>query len=237
MLRLKGVGGVADIVGFGGVDDVFDNVLGVVADTLEMAGDEDQVHEIGDAVGLGGHGEGEVVGKIVVHLIDVAIARVQGAGAREIAISKGAHAGAEDFAGFAKERGEGTGGGKFGLMVQGAGAARDLDGLIANAFDVVPDFHGGNDLAQIGGDGLETEEHFDAVLVDLFFEGVDFVFVSNGDGALLGVALKQAVHGVSEIALSQAGHHEDIGAERFEDFVESVQDVFAAQHGINQIGR
>ncbi len=56
------------------VDRVFANILRMVTDSLEMAGDEKQIEVIGNAIGLVGHFRHEIIGDVVIHLIDLLVA-------------------------------------------------------------------------------------------------------------------------------------------------------------------
>jgi phosphate uptake regulator len=58
----------------GAVDRILGDVLGVVAHSLEMPGDEKQVEIIGNPIGLIRHLRGQGVGDVVVHLIDFTVA-------------------------------------------------------------------------------------------------------------------------------------------------------------------
>ncbi len=73
-----------------------------------------------------------------------------------------------------------------------AGAAGDVHGLIGDALDVHAGLHRGDDQSKVGCDGLEADEEFDALAVDLDFEQVDFLVVGDDDVAEVVVALEEA---------------------------------------------
>jgi len=93
---------------------------------------------------------------------------------------------------------------------------RDIDGLVADAFEVAIDARDGEEEAQVGGHGLlEREESLDALVnFDLHFvDGVFFVEDGFGE-ALFGV--ENGVHGLVDGTLREAAHPEEALLEFFE---------------------
>ena len=116
------------------------------------------------------------------------------------------------------------------MLIQFSRLARDVHGLVAHALEIGGKFHRRNDTAQIGRDRLKTKQDIDAVLVDLFLELIDLFVIGDGVCAKIIVAIEQAFHGAIETALGQAGHHEDVVAQRSERFVEGSENMFRCNH-------
>ena len=102
-------------------------------------------------------------------------------------------------------------------MAQDAhGGLRDVDGLVADAFEVAIDARDGEEEAQVGGHGLlEGEQALDALVnFDLHF--VDGVFfVEDGFGEVL-FGVQHGVHGLVDGALGEAAHPEQALLQFFE---------------------
>ena len=88
------------------------------------------------------------------------------------------------------------------------GGLRDVDGLIADALEIVVDAGNGEDEAEVDGHQLmEREELHDAV-VDFDLQLVDGVFfIENALGELF-VGVENGVHGLMDGALGEAAHPE-----------------------------
>lgn len=189
---------VADVFGGADVDDVFADVFGVVADAFEDAANEDEVEvsaEIGDVLG---HALGEAVGEVAVELVELAVAFVHGAGGVGGRFGVVAEGIGEHFGGEAEHGGEPSGFGEGRVVIEAEGAASDGDDLVADAFEVVADFHRGDDLAHVGGEGLEAGEDVDAEAVVLDFEGIDFFVIGDSHAAGGVIAFEEAALGVLE---------------------------------------
>ena len=72
------------------------------------------------------------------------------------------------------------------------GVLRDVDGVIADAFEVGRDFQHGRDLAQLAGDGLLAPDQLDAVRLDAAPQIVDDVVAGNDARARRGIAIVRA---------------------------------------------
>ncbi len=84
------------------------------------------------------------------------------------------------------------------------------------------------------GDGLEAAEEVDAVLVHLLLELIDLLVIGDGDVAEVFVAIEQAAEGVAQVALAEAGHHEQIVLQCGEGGVVGAEDVSGCVcHGLS----
>ena len=100
-----------------------------------------------------------------------------------------------------------------GSLVQFERAAGDGDGLVGDALEVAGDFRGDEHEAAIGGDGRVGGHVVDDEFVDADFELVELGILGLDGGGEFFVALDQRAHGQREVAVGQAGHHE----QRFAD--------------------
>ena len=97
--------------------------------------------------------------------------------------------------------------------------------MVGNALKIAAQFHCGNHLPQIRRHRLKPQQQFDAGLVHLLLEQVDFLVVRNREVAQVAVAPNQALHGVAQVALSEARHHQHIVAQRAQGVVKSSKNV------------
>ncbi len=87
-------------------------------------------------------------------------------------------------------------------------ALGDVDGLIADALEVVVDARDGEDEAEVGGHQLMEREELDDAVVDFELELVDLVFfVEHALGELF-VGVENAVDGLVDGALGERAHPE-----------------------------
>ena len=96
------------------------------------------------------------------------------------------------------------------MLIQLSRFARNVHGLICYAFEIRRKFHRRDDPPQIGSDRLKAKQDIDPILVDLFFQLIDFFVIRDRVCAKVVVAIEQTFHGAVEAALGQARHHEDV---------------------------
>ncbi len=181
-----------DVLGLGSIHCVFTDVLGMIADPLEVTGDEKQLQVIRNAIRPFRHFRREIVGDIVIHLVDLAIALAQRAGENNVAVGIGTNAIAKDCDRINEERTERDRFIEFRLHRKLAGTLRNIDRLIGNPLEITPQLHGRNDLSQIRSDRLKPKQNFDSIIVDFFFEGVDLLLIHDRHGTEVDVAIEQA---------------------------------------------
>ena len=88
------------------------------------------------------------------------------------------------------------------------GGLRDIDGLIADALEVVVDARNGQHKAQVGGHELMQREQLHDAIVDFHLQLVDGrLFVEHGFGQS-SVAIQHGMDGLMDGALRQAAHPE-----------------------------
>ena len=133
---------MADVLGFAEVNDFLGDVLGVVGDAFEAFGGDDPMQAAPDGVWVFHHVLGEDSMNLLVERVHFLVARDDGACGDGIALHKGVER--------VLDHGEGEGGharevevdldGRF--LGQVAGALGDLGGLVADALEVLGNFHG-----------------------------------------------------------------------------------------------
>ena len=83
------------------------------------------------------------------------------------------------------------------------------DGLVGDALEVAGDFRGDEHEAAVGGDRRVGGHVVDDQFVDADLEFVELGILRFDRGGELLVALDQRAHGQGEVAVGQAGHHEE----------------------------
>ena len=114
------------------------------------------------------------------------------------------------------------------MLIQLARFAGDVRGLVGDALEIRAQFHRRNHPAKIGRDRLKTQQQFDSILVDLFFQLIDFFVVGNGKARRSSSSRSiKPLECAVEAALGLTRHHHDVVAQIFERVLEGSQCVFA----------
>ena len=116
------------------------------------------------------------------------------------------------------------------MPIQLTRAFRDVRGLIADALDVWRKLNGRNHSPQIRSHWLEAEQNFESVLVDLFLQLIDLLVICDCVCAEIVIALQQALECSIQAALSQAGHHQQVVAQRRQCFIECSKNMLRYDH-------
>src|SRR6267143_7316894 len=199
---------VADVLALDEVDDVFGDVGGVVADAFEVLGDEDQFERGKDDARIAHH-----IGKqftenlvaVVVHLIvggqdalrELDVAADDGVeGIANHLFGEFAHAREIDVRFHAR------------MTEDAQGSLRDVDGLIADAFEIVIDARDRQHEAEIDGHKLVQSEKLNDAIVDFHLELVDGVFFLEDAVGELFVGFQNGVNGLVDGAFREAAHPE-----------------------------
>ncbi len=201
-------GGMADVAALDDVNDVFGDVCGVVADALEIFGDENQFEGGKDHAGITHHVGKQLPENLVAEMIDFVVAGEDFLREIDVAADDCIECFADHlFGDFAHAR-------QIHVrldtrMAQDAeGALGDVDGLIADAFEVVVDAGHGEDESQIGGHKLMEREQLHDAVVDFNLKLVDGVFFFEdalGEGF---IGIEHGVNGLVDGTLCEASHPE-----------------------------
>ena len=219
-------GGVADVLALDDVDDVFGDVGGVVADAFEIFGDEDEFERGEDHAGIAHHVGEELAEDLVAVVVDLIVHGENFLGELDVAADDGVQSVADHFFGdFAHAREIDV---RFHARVtQDADAGlRDVDGLIADALEIVVDARNGEDEAEVGGHQLMEREKLDDAVVDFELKFVDLVFFVEDALGELFVGVEDGVDGLVDGALGERAHPEEAFFDDVEIFFEVAFHLF-----------
>ncbi len=197
----------------------------MIADPLEILGDEQQMRGRGDVV-RAFHHEGEQgaedgVVEIVHRLVALADLLGLGGVAGDEGVERASDHLGDDPAHFGQERKRP----QIGTVLDRRDPFGDVLGIIADPLDHADDLQGGDDLAQIvrhrrpQGDDLHRQP------LDLGLEGVDPLVLLDDKAGGLAVALDERAQRGRDRRLRQAAHFGDAGAESVEIVVEGFESV------------
>ena len=170
------------------VDDVFGDVGGVIADALEIFGDEDELESGEDDAGIAHHVGKELAEDLIAEMIDLVIAGENFLSEIDVAADDGVQGVADHFlCEFAHARKI-----DVGLDARMAkdtrGALRDVDGLVADTLEIVVDAGNGKDKTEIHGHQLMESEELENAIGELL------VGLEHGMDRLVHGAFGEAAH-------------------------------------------
>ena len=209
-------GGMADVAAGDEVNHVFGDIDGVVADALEILGDENELERGEDDGGIFHHIGKELAEELVAQAIHLIVALHDAAGEFLVAADQGVEAIAHHAFGKLAHAREIHVGLHLRMAQHAHGGLGDIDGLVADALEIAIDARDGEEKAQVGGHGLlEREEALDAfVNFNLhFIDGVFFVEDGFGEGFF---GVEDGVDGLMDGALGEAAHPEKALLQFFE---------------------
>ena len=108
----------------------------------------------------------------------------------------------------------------------------DVDGQVADPFEVGVDLHGGDNRAQVRGHRLVQREQLEAAVVDLDVELIDRLIPREDAVHARGVALDERPHRRADAILGEAAHLEQPRLELFQFFLKMTPVTFPRiRHG------
>jgi hypothetical protein len=201
--------GVADVLALDDVDDVFGDVGGVVADTFEIFGDEDELEGGEDDAGIAHHVGEELSEDLVAVMVDLIVGGENFLGEVNVAADDGVEGIANHFLGqLAHAR-------KIDVRLDARmtedtrGGLRDVDGLVADALEVIVDARDSEDEAEVDSHQLMKGKELDDAVVDFNLELVDGVFFVEDALRKLLIGFEDGVHRLMDGALGEAAHPEE----------------------------
>ena len=202
-------GGVADVLALDDVDDVLGNVGGVVADAFEVFGDEDKFECGEDDAGVTHHVGQEFAEDLVAIMVDLVVHGENLLGELDVATNDGIQGVADHFFGdFAHAREIDVG--LDARVTEDADTGLgDVDGLIADALEVVVDARNREDEAEVRSHQLMEREKLDDAVVDFELQLVDLVFFVEDALGELFVGVKNGVDRLVDGALGERAHPEE----------------------------
>ena len=219
-------GGMADVLALDDVDNVFGDVGGVVANAFEIFGHEDQFERGKNHAGIAHHVGKQFAKDLIAVVIDLIVHGENFLGELDVAADDGVQRVANHFFGdFAHAREINVR--FYARVAKDADAGlRDVDGLIADALEIVVDARNSEDEAEVGGHQLMQREHLDDAVVDFELKLVDLVFfVENALGELF-IGVENGMDGLVDGALGERAHPEEPFFDDVEIFFEVAFHLF-----------
>ena len=222
---------MANVFGGSGVNRVFADVSGMIADAFEVTRDKHQIDVAAQLLGITCHAIDQLSAHLRVHFIKRVILRNNGAGGLRILAHISIHAVAEHRHGMFDHWVQQKNLRQRGMLVQFARFTGNVGGLIGHSLEIGAQFHRRDDATQIGRDRLKTQQQFNPFLINLLFQLIDLLVIGDGDRGDLVVPFHQTFERAIEAALGLARHRHDVVAEVFECVLECSQSVFVfAEH-------
>lgn len=235
----EGVGmGVAEELAGAEEDDLLADVLGLVGDAFEAAGDGEEGGEAGDGELSGALPVEEAVTDLVAELVGGILDGDGLAGEGFVFVAIGLEGPLEHVDGEGGLFGEG---GEFGGRIEAMdaeGLAGDAFGAIADPFEFADDAEGGVDEAEGAAGGLVADEEFET---EAFAIGLVLIeeTVAEDDGTGLGdVAVEEGIAGAFDGTDGHGAHEGDVGAQAVHRLLEVEFEVGAGWgvHGWRAMG-
>ena len=165
-----------DILALHNVDDIFGNVGGMIADAFEVFGDENQLEGGKNDAGISHHVGQQFAKDLVAILVNLIVGGhhflCQFNVATNHSVKRIANLFFDEF-GHARQVNIGF---DAGMAKNAQGALCDVDGLIADAFQVVVDAGNGEYKTKVNGHQLVKREQLHDAVVNFQLEFVDRVF-------------------------------------------------------------
>ena len=207
---------MADVAAGDEVDYVFSDIGGVVSDAFEVFCDENELEGCEDDGGIFHHVGEQFAEKLIAKAIDLIVTLQHAAGEIDIAANKRVQAIADhSFGELAHPR-------KVDIrlhlrMPENAhGRLRDVDGLVAYAFEIAIDARDGEEKSKIGGHGLLQREKALDAFVDFDLHFVDGVFFAEHNFSEVLFGIEHGVDGLVHSTLGEASHPEQALFQFFE---------------------
>jgi hypothetical protein len=192
----------------------------VVADAFEVFGDEDEFEGGEDDAGVAHHVGEEFAENLVAVVVDLVVHGENFLGEVDVATDDGVQGVADHFFGdFAHAREIDV---RFyaGMAEDADAGLGDVDGLIADALEVVVDARDSEDEAEVGGHELMEREDLNDAVVDFELKLVDLIFFVEDALGELFVGIENAVNGLMDGALGERAHPEESFFDDVEIFFE-----------------
>jgi hypothetical protein len=199
---------VADVLALDEVDDVFSDVGGVVTDAFEIFGDEDQFERGKHDAGIAHHVGKQFTENLIAVVVHLIVGGEDALREFDVAADDGVEGIADHlFSEFAHAREIDVG---FDARVakDAQRALGDIDGLIADALEIVIDARNGQYEAEIDSHELMQGEELHNAIVDFHLELVDGVFFRKDALGELLVGFQDGVNGLVNGAFREAAHPE-----------------------------
>src|SRR3990172_11428881 len=201
--------GVADVVAGDDVNYVLGDIGGMVGDALQIFGHQDQLEGLKDHGGITHHVAQQLAEDLVAQAVHLVVANQHRTGQLDVAVDQCVEAVADHaFREFAHSREVYVG--LDARMAQDAlGRLGDIDGLVADAFEIVVDARDGQYEAQVSSHQLLQRQQLHHAIVDFDLQLVDGrLFLQNLFGQR-SLAIENGMNGLVHSPFGQAAHPQD----------------------------
>jgi hypothetical protein len=200
--------GVADVLALDDIDNVFGDVGGVVADAFEIFGDQDQFEGGKDDAGIAHHVGEEFAEDLIAVVIHLIIGGQDFLGEVNVAADYSVESVADHFFGELAHAREVDVGLDARMAKDPRSGLGDVDGLVADALEVVVDAGDSEHEAEIDGHQLMKREELDDAVVNFDLQFVDGVFLIEDAPGELFISFEDGVDGLMDGTLAEAAHPE-----------------------------
>jgi predicted Rdx family selenoprotein len=194
-------------------DDHLGDVGGVIAEPLELLGDEHQAGGAPDVARVFHHQAQELIEELVIERIEEVVLFDDGLGLGRIAVDERVERLAQLLLAEQRELGQIVHRPQRRGLVQVERALGDVDREISDALEVDDDLQRGGDEAQIARGGLAQREQAAARFVDRDLEAVDLAIGGHHLVGELGVPLGERAHPERDLGLHLAAQIEQLVAQ------------------------
>jgi hypothetical protein len=181
----------------------------VVADALEVFGDEDQFERGKDDAGIAHHVGKQFTENLIAEAVHLIVGGKDTLGELNVAADDGVESIANHLLGEVAHARQIDVGLHAGVAKNAQGTLRDVDGLIADALEIVIYARDCEDEAEIDGHELVQSEKLNDAIVNFHLELVDGVFFLEDAVGELFIGFQNGVNGLMDGALREAAHPEE----------------------------
>jgi len=213
---------VLEVLAGGGVIDHFGDVGGVIADPLDVLGDEQQVGRLADVVRVLHHEGQQGAEDRVVEIVDRGVAFDDPDRGLGVALDEGVEDVVNHLGGDARHFGHQRHRLDVADILQQRDALGDVFGVIANALDHARNLERGDDIAQVAGHRRAQRDQLDRAALGLDLERVELLVVLDDPLGAFQVAIDEAAHRFADGVLGQPAHLADERAQPIEILVEGL---------------
>jgi len=199
---------MAHVLALYDVDDVFGDVGGVIADALEILGDQNEFESRKHNAGIAHHIGEQLAEDLIAVVIHLVVAFQDFAREIDVAADHCVQGVADHFFGDFAHAWQVDVRLDAWMAENSQGALRDVDGLIADAFEIVIDARNGQDETQVHGHELVQSEKLNDAIVNFDLQLVDGAFFFEDALGKLLVGIQHGVDGLMDSAFGEAAHPE-----------------------------
>jgi hypothetical protein len=180
----------------------------VVADALEIFCDEDELESGEDHAGIAHHVGQELAENLIAVLVNLVVGGENFLSEIDVAADDGVQGIANHFFGELAHAREIDIRLHARVAQNALGSLRDVDGLVADALEVVVDAGDGKNEAEIDGHQLMQSKELDDAVIDFELQFIDGVFFIKDTLGELFIGFEDAMYGLMDSAFGETAHPE-----------------------------